>query len=166
MTRNRKGSAEEQEAVEQTTVAMKHRFHEFDRTIYFYEGQLAVVAGVVEIPADKSHWAGKCHILGYSKDINGVERDLAETLAIFARLNGEAPEVEADDDESAKSAEENTDEGTDGGRQPATDDGVRPSAEDGAGSLPVEGLDSGDGSGAADEGSGVVTLSDLEGLSA
>lgn len=106
-----------------------------DQKFYFYEGEVDVHFGVIELPRDPqfTHWVQRAWMKGYRLDpVSGREYGLDELVAML----------------STKSADEDADEGTDGGGLPAGEDGLRESELPRDESLPEEGLDGGNGDGA------------------
>jgi hypothetical protein len=62
------GSAEEIEAQAPDVIRLKHVAHELDVTLHFYDGEIAVQAGVAEFPADRPEWARWARVKGYRLD--------------------------------------------------------------------------------------------------
>ena len=141
-------------------VVLKHRFQKWTTKVYFYDGQVDVVDGVVAIPREKRAWVQRAYIFGYRCDPNTGE--LLDLQELLASLDETADEVPVAEKPSAESAEEEPVEGLDVGGQSPDYDGVRASAEPSGGSVPSEGLGSGDGDGAAVRNEGPLTLADLE----
>jgi len=88
-----------------------------DQKFYFYEGEVDVHYGVIELPVDPrfEHWASRAWVLGFR--LNPENDQPFSRDEILAGVRGE----------STKSADEDADEGTDVGGQPAGEDGVRES---------------------------------------
>lgn len=107
---------------------------------YFYEGEVDVRFGVIELPRDPAfqHWAQRAWMRGYRLDPEtGREISRDELIASLST-------------ESASSAtQESANEGSDGGGQPTGEDGLRESELPRTDSVPEEGLGSGVSDGAA-----------------
>jgi len=125
---------------------------------YFYDGEVPIVKGVVEVPQDRPEWVQRAYIMGYRHDPE-TEEMLTLDEALAGGKKTPVPYATAVEQESAESTGE-TDEGTDGGGQPAGEDGVRESEQPRLESVLEEGLDGGVGDGAAVEGSGDGTPAD------
>lgn len=116
---------------------------------YFYDGEVPIVDGTVEIPLDRPEWVQRAYIMGYRYDpVTEDVMTLDEALA-----GGRAAAVAPAKPESAKSAGEDV-EGSDVGRQPVGEDGVRESEQPRDEGISVEGLDGSDSDGIAVQGDG------------
>lgn len=94
-----------------TTIRMKHKFFAHDWTEYFYDGELKVTDGHIEVPVERPEWAQRLWILGFQEDFDGQPIE-----DIFAHMQRE----------QARDAKEiDASEGADAGRQPDDQDGVR-----------------------------------------
>lgn len=121
---------------------------------YFYDGEVPIKDGIVEIPLDRPEWVQRAYIMGYrydpvSEEILTLDEALAGARAVVAPVEPESTESAGEDVE-----------GTDAGRQPAGEDGLRESEQPRADSLPEEGLDGGVGDGAATSDGGDDSTSD------
>lgn len=106
-----------------------------NQKFYFYEGEVDVHFGVIELPRDPGfvHWVQRAWMKGYRLDpVSGRSYELDELVAML----------------STESAVEDADEGTDAGRLPAGEDGLREGELPRDESLSEEGLDGSDGDGA------------------
>lgn len=111
---------------------------------YFYDGEVPIKDGIVEIPLSHPEWVQRAYIMGYRYDpVTEEVLTLDEALA-----GGRAAAVAPAEPESTESAGEDV-EGTDVGGQPVGDDGVRESEPESTDSLPEEELDSSVGDGVA-----------------
>lgn len=88
---------------------------------YFYDGEVPIKDGVVEIPVDHPEWVQRAYIMGYRHD-----PVTEEVLTLDEALAGGRVAVAPAEPESTESAGEDV-EGTDVGGQPVGDDGVRTS---------------------------------------
>ena len=62
-------------------IALKHTiWHEGEKTVYFYEGELVAKEGVVKIPADRPEWVRRAWVLGYRLDPKTGEQTKLEDL--------------------------------------------------------------------------------------
>jgi hypothetical protein len=51
------------------SVSLKHTiWHDGERQVYFYEGELTAKDGVVKIPANRPEWVRRAWVLGYRLD--------------------------------------------------------------------------------------------------
>jgi hypothetical protein len=101
---------------------MKHTIQRADGVIYFYEGELPVKEGVIEIPKDTKEfdsWVRRAYINGYQLDPENDDEPFEDVENALASGNKKSTKRK-----SAKSEKE-TDEGSDSGRQPGDKDGVR-----------------------------------------
>jgi len=104
------------------TVVLKHQ-NESNmplRRMYFYDGEVEVRFGVVQIPSDRPEWLQRVFMLGYNRDLKTGKPLTWDQIQALAA--GES--TPAKEPESTKSAGED-DEGSDTRRQPARNDGVR-----------------------------------------
>jgi hypothetical protein len=89
-----------------------------NQKFYFYEGEVDVHFGVIELPRDPAftHWAQRAWMKGYRLDpVSGREISLDELVASLSTKSADS------------AVQESADEGSDGGGQPAGEDGVRTS---------------------------------------
>jgi hypothetical protein len=89
-----------------------------DQKFYFYEGEVDVHFGVIELPRDPefTHWAQRAWMKGYRLDpVTGREISLDELVASLSTKSADS------------AVQESADESSDGGGQPAGEDGVRTS---------------------------------------
>ena len=103
-----------------------------NQKFYFYEGQCDVHYGVIELPvnAGREHWANRAWLMGFRLDPETGRQFTRDEM--LAAMRGE----------STKSADEDADEGTDFGGQPAGEDGVRESEPARDESVPSAGVGS------------------------
>lgn len=88
---------------------------------YFYDGEVPIANGVVEIPVDRPEWVQRAYIMGYRHD-----PVTEEVLTLDEALAGGRVPVAPAEPESTKSAGDDI-ETVDAGRQPAGNNGVRTS---------------------------------------
>lgn len=55
-------------------IALKHVTFAADTRIYFYDGELPVVGGVVTIPSGRPEWGAAAWVRGYRFDANSGEQ--------------------------------------------------------------------------------------------
>jgi hypothetical protein len=115
---------------------------------YFYDGEVPIVGGVVEIPLDHPEWVQRAWIMGYNRDPISEE-----TLTLAEALSGEAVQP-AEISDSAESTGEDDDEGSDGGGLPADTDGVRESEPQSDDSVSEPEVGSSDGNDATEDSGG------------
>lgn len=148
-----------------------------DQKFYFYEGEVDVHFGVIEIPLDGAHWhwAQKAWVRGFRLSAEtGADLSLGELFEIYegrepvVAVAEEAQSTATPEETPAESAESTGEtnvaseevqpeaavEVADGGGQPVGDDGVREGELARPEGVPVEGLDGGVGDGAAVEDGG------------
>lgn len=107
---------------------------------YFYDGEVPIKDGIVEIPVGRPEWIQRAYIMGYRNDPETeAVITLAEALNGGVKENDSTPEAKP---ESTESAGEKPDEGSDSGRQPAGDDRVREGQPDSSESIPEQGVGS------------------------
>lgn len=104
-------------------VRLKHVVHEIDTVIFFYDGELPVVGGVVTIPDGNDNWAGAAYIHGYQ-----IDPDTGEHL-IYGDVVDRALASEVAKSDEKEDADEGAAEGSDAGGQPVSEDGVRTSEQ-------------------------------------
>ena len=103
-------------------IRMKHPAFDHDWTEYFYDGELTVTKGVVEVPSERPEWAQRLWILGFMQTPEGVQiTNIIEHIDVLKAQD--AKEIDAS-------------EGADAGRQPNDQDGVRTSPAKGSRSVP------------------------------
>lgn len=118
---------------------------------YFYDGEVPIKDGIVEIPLDRPEWVQRAYIMGYRHDpVSEEVLTLAEALS-GTRATPVTEETQAT--ESTESAGDDV-EGSDAGGQPVGEDRVREGEQPRADIVPEERLDSsvGDGVAVAEEG--------------
>lgn len=120
-------------------IRLKHQYRSNMplRVQYFYDGRAEVKYGVIELPVDKPAWIDRAFMIGFRCDPESGR--VLTLLEVRALARGD----------SAESTGE-TDEGSDGGRQPADEDGVRSSEQPRGEGLLVPVVASGVGDGAAE----------------
>lgn len=91
---------------------------------YFYDGEVAISDGIVEIPLDRPEWVQRAYIMGYRHD-----PVTEEALTLDEALTGIRVSFAPVEPESTESAGEEDDEGSDAGGQPVGEDGVRESEQ-------------------------------------
>lgn len=118
-----------------------------DQKFYFYEGEVDVHFGVIELPRDPAfeHWAMRAWMKGFRLDPEtGKEVSRDELVASLSTKSADS------------ATQESASESSDAGRLPAGEDGLRESELPRDEGVSDEGLGSGDGDGAAvpDDGDG------------
>lgn len=121
---------------------------------YFYDGEVAISDGIVEIPLDRPEWVQRAYIMGYRHD-----PVTEEALTLDEALSGVRVSFAPAEPESTESAGEDN-EGSDAGGQPAWEDGVREGEQPRADGLPEGELDGSVGDGATVEDGGDTASAD------
>lgn len=104
-----------------------------NQKFYFYEGEVDVNYGVIELPSDglHDHWAQRAWMVGFRLDPEtGDELSLDEVFKLSSKTAASAV------------TQESADEGTDGGGLPTGEDGLRESEQPRTESVSSEGLGS------------------------
>lgn len=100
---------------------------------YFYDGEVPIENGIVEIPLDHPEWVQRAYIMGYrfdpvTEDVLTLDEALAGGRVASAPVEQSAESAGETDGEEDDT---NTDEGSDAGGLPGVGDGLRESEPEG-----------------------------------
>lgn len=120
-------------------IRLQHVNIRIDTNLYFYDGEVPVVGGVVTL--DNEVWARNAWLRGYRINADTGEQilpgDIVNHFAVVETAAESGTETDAD-------------EGAFAGGQPVLEDGVRTSEQPRDAGIPEGGADGGDGDGAPD----------------